>query len=136
MLHRGSGLCVLAVALVAAGCGGGPGAAPAAGPTAVTGAALGEANTVVVRYDADGDGSADLLTLDTATAPFAVVEALLGSPGGGGSDATAAWRGRTIDPRIAEALADHLAGSFPDGEEVDLDLTDSLGRPVTVTVFE
>jgi hypothetical protein len=120
---------LLAAALVPA-CGGGGGAAPpvAAAPLAR------EAGTVVVRFDATGDGHPDLLTVDTAAAPFAVVEALEGRADGGASDATAAWQGRALDPAVAEALAGHLAGPVGDGP-AEIEVVDQ-GRTFTVTVFD
>jgi hypothetical protein len=91
---------------------------------------------VVVRFDQDGDGYPDLLTLDRTETPFTVVEALRGTADGGTVDATGALAGRTIDPAVSDTLAAYLAESIEVASEQELVAVDSQGSSVTLTVYE
>lgn len=124
----------LAVALFG-GCGGGgdgDSALPAGGGSSP---ALSKITEVVVRYDHDGDGNPDVLTLDASVDPFEIVEALEGTDAGDAVDATEVLKGRAIDPAISTALANHRAESFEIDVEIDLEVQVD-GVPVTVTVIE
>lgn len=128
-----SGTALLALVLLAAGCGGG-GGTPAGGQPPLD--AL-EQNTLVVQMDENGDNELDLLTLDVSESPFVILEALYGLPGGDFDDVTPALRGKAIDPSVSGALATYV-GSSPGGvgERTELDVTNANGDPVKVVVFE
>jgi hypothetical protein len=91
---------------------------------------------VVVRYDQDADGNPDLLTLDKTETPFTVVEALAGTDDGGSVVVTEKLGGRPIDPAISDALASYLAESLEVASETDLEVVDSSGSEISITVFE
>jgi hypothetical protein len=134
------GVLLGALAVAACGAGGGGDGTDATGgtdgtdPNPVT--TTGTADLVVLRYDVDGDGLADVVTLDTGESPYAVVEALLGTETGGTVDGTAAVAGRPVDPAIAAALAEHLASAAEVGSETELLVQVESGETVPVTVFE
>ncbi len=124
---------LVAAALLAAmwgGCGGGGGAA-SPGPAPVA-----QNETVVVRYDRNGDDLPDLMTLDRSREPYVIVASLDGTADGGALDTTDLLRGASIDPAISHALALYLGTSYKAGAETDLDVADSTGRERKVTVFE
>ncbi len=117
-------------AAVWGGCGGGGGAA-APGLVPVS-----QNETVVVRFDRDGDDLPDLMTLDRSKEPYVIVASLDGTADGNALDTTDLVRGLPIDPAISRALALYLATSYRAGAETDLDVADSAGRELKVTVFE
>ena len=88
---------------------------------------------VVVSYDINNDEDPDTLTID---ADGTIVEALETTAGGATVDTTDIRKGEAIDPRIAEAIAAHLAASIDLASETRLDVVDSSGRTVNVRIFE
>jgi hypothetical protein len=142
-MKRDRALGTFVLALVCAGllgCGGGGGGGSDPETTLPPGGG-GDGGTppgeyVVVRYDHDGDGNPDLLTLDRTESPLVVVEALRGTDDGGSVDATKDLAGQTLDPSVSEALSAYLAESFDIASETELDAVDALGNRVTLTVFE
>jgi hypothetical protein len=129
--HRGKGALV-ALALLAAGCGGA--SSPEGGdPPDLTGL---EQQTLVVQMDQNGDNELDLLTLDISESPFVILECLYGVPGGDFVDATPSVRGLPMDPSISGALAIHMGDSLDVGSRTELDCTNAAGDPVKVVVFE
>jgi hypothetical protein len=133
---------LLAASIAACGGGGSGGTVPAGSDdgaddgTPVTTQEAGEADLVVLRYDLDGDGVEDLVTVDTGESPYTVVEALLGTETGGTVDATVAESGRAVDGAIAAALSEHLADAAAVGDGTELLVESDEGETVTVTVFE
>ena len=123
-------LCVCAVFLAACGGGGGSSNGGPSGPVPV---AQNEGG-VVIRLDRNADGVADLVTLDTTT--FEITEALDGGAGGGSIDVTDLLKGTALDPAITEAVSNYLANSIDLASETQLELQDSKGNAVLVTVFE
>jgi len=97
---------------------------------------LAQEQQVVVRYDYDGDGNPDHLTLDTTKTPYTIVEALGGTAAGVPLDMTGALKDQPIDSAISDALATYMAGSLGVASEVALDVTDTGGRELTVTIYE
>jgi len=137
--HSLAGIIGTALLLAAVGCGGGGGGGGgAAGPSGSTGApqSASEDDQIVVGYDFNQDQQLDVLTLDSTTSPFRIVSAFEGTSGGGFVDATAQRAGQAIDASISDALATYLAGSIALGEDTEIDVVDSAGRDVTVTVYE
>jgi hypothetical protein len=117
------------------GCSGGGGGGGSSGGTgSMAGAA--EDDQVVVGYDHNNDQQLDVLTLDSTTSPFRIVTALEGTPAGGFVDRTAQRAGQAIDTSISDALAAYLASSIALVEDTEVDVVDSVGRDVTVTVYE
>ena len=108
------------------------------GGGATTGAPIAAApqNQLVVELDMNGDDVPDVLTLDTSAVPFRIVEAIQGVPNGSPFDATAAFAGQPIDAALSDALAKHLTDSLNVASRTELELIDSIGRTVPVTVFE
>jgi len=92
--------------------------------------------TVVVRYDRNGDDLPDLMTLDRSKEPYVIVASLDGTADGNALDTSDLLRGLPIDPAISRALALYLGASYKAGAETDLDVADSTGRDLKVTVFE
>ena len=133
------GLAALALALFACGGGGGGGGGdggPTQAPEDVSPPAeSGPQELVVVRYDYDGDGDEDVLTLDKTTSPYTIVEALTGTATGEAVDATEALAGRPVDPAVSEALARYLAETVEIASEHELDVPTATGD-LTITVFE
>ena len=95
-----------------------------------------QATPLVVEIDVTGDETPDVLTLDTTETPFRIVEAIQGVQNGKPIDATGLLAGQTIDPDLSEALAKHLADSLNVASRTELELVDSQGRTIPVTVFE
>jgi len=93
-------------------------------------------NQLVVELDMNGDNEPDILTLDTSETPFRILEAIQGVPNGEPLDATGAFAGQPIDAALSDALAKHLADSLNVASRTELELIDSIGRTVPVTVFE
>lgn len=118
------GVALIAISLVA--CGGGGAEAPAPTTSVVP-----QESQVVVRLDLNGDQDPDLLTLDTSRTPFTIVTALEGAV-----DTSDIRRGQPIDAAVSDALANYLVDSFGVGAERELEVVDTAGHPVTVTVFE
>lgn len=135
------GIAVLALTLFACGGGGGGGGGASDGgltdePADITPPAETEPQElVVVRYDHDGDGDQDLLTLDATQSPLTIVEALEGTDSGEAIDATAALAGTPVDPAVSEALTRYLADSVALASEHELDVATAAGD-ITITVFE
>jgi hypothetical protein len=123
---------LVALALLAAGCGGSGGSAPGGGGPQTQ--ALGQ--TLVVQLDQNGDSELDLVTLDISESPFVILECLYGMPGGDFNDVTPAVRGLPIDPAVSGALATYVGGSFGVADRVELDVTNTNGDPMKVVVFE
>ena len=88
---------------------------------------------VVVSYDINNDEDPDTLTID---ADGTIVEALETTAGGATVDTTGLRKGQAIDPRIAEAVAAHLAAAIELASETRLDVVDSSGRTVNLRIFE
>lgn len=122
-------LAICACAALLAACGGGGDTLPAAAASDP----LAQSEQVVVRYDLNGDDELDTITIDR---DGRIVEALESAAGGDPVDTTDARRGQAIDPRIAEAIEAHLSNSVAVASETRLDVVDSMGRTVPVTVFE
>jgi len=123
------------ILLLLTSCGGGREDALSSSVSKLTGAAAPCASQVVVRLDWDQDGHTDVLTLDTSTNPLVVTDALRGTADGGGVDATAAWRGRSVGPVLNDTLQLYLARSMSVASQTDLDVV-LYGKHITVTVIE
>lgn len=121
---------LLCAALVAA-CGGG--GADAVGPVTPTPQAQQPGQQVVVSYDINNDQHPDTLTID---ADGTIVEALESTGGADPVDTTDIRKGQKIDVRIAEAVAAHVAESVALASRTQLDVVDSNGNTVPVTVYE
>jgi len=119
---------LLCVAFLAA-CG--SGSDPAGAPGDI--AALPQQDQVVVSYDLNGDEFPDTLTIDLSGT---ILEAIESTAGGEVRDATDLLQGQKVDPAIADAVAAHIANSVALASGTRLDLLDSSGNAVTVTVFE
>jgi len=128
-------LSALALALAAGCSGGGSGAPPAPTPDSLALGAIAR-DEVVVEMDLDGDGSSDLLTLDTSRDPIVIVEALLGTDGDEPIDATATYLGRALDPAVANVVAAYLSDSLGVAERTDLECLDAAGDPIPLALFE
>jgi len=87
---------------------------------------------VVVRLDINGDSDPDLLTVE----PDGTIVAALESTGGDPVDTTDLRKGQQIDAKVAEAIAAYLSQSVELASETQLDVVDSKGATVSVTVFE
>ena len=98
--------------------------------------AVAQENQVVVRYDHDGDGNPDHLTLDTTTTPYRIVEALGGTGAGVPVDLTAVLKDQPIDPAVSDAVEAHRASSLGVASETTLDVVNQSGEQVTVTIYE
>jgi len=117
-----------------AACGGGEDGATRLGADG-GGSLTANPDEIVVRYDEDHDALLDVVTLDVSQDPCVIVEALQGTADGDWVDATATWRGRTIDSRLSDALRLYRASSFSVASETELEVL--LGQePITVTVIE
>ena len=87
---------------------------------------------VVVRLDINGDDDPDLLTIETDGTIVAALE----STGGDPIDTTDLRKGQRIDAKVAEAIAAYVSQSIELASETDLDVVDSTGATITVTIFE
>lgn len=124
------GLAAAAMVLVACS-GGGSSSSRTAGVTSD----IAEEEHVVVQYDEDQDGNLDVLTLDPAAEPLAIVAGLRGTDLGDLVEAPE-LEGKAVDGAIADALRDYLASSLELDAQTELEVTDSLGRQLTIVVFE
>lgn len=133
---------VLAAALVGCGASGTATPAPEITTTPPTGNTGGgqvasvAQDRLVVQLDYNGDDAPDVLTLDTSSTPFEVVEALEGTPGGDPIDVTDVLSGQTIDPEVSRALAEYLANSFSVATRTELDVRDANDQLITLVIFE
>ncbi len=109
--------------------------APAPSPTPPPVTSVPQAQEVVVRFDRNGDGQLDLLTLDV-TDDLKIVSALDGSAVGDPIDVTPVLKGTELDPEIVRALKTYLANSLEIASETQLDVVDQNGATVTITIFE
>ncbi len=87
---------------------------------------------VVVSMDINGDDDPDLLTIETDGTIVAALE----STGGDPLDTTDLRKGQQIDVKIAEAIAAYVSQAVELASETRLDVIDSTGATVSVTVFE
>ena len=116
---------LLSAALMAACSGGGVDPVAVAPPLSLQ-------EQVVVQLDINGDDDPDLLTVETDGTIVAALE----STGGDPVDTTDLRKGHKIDPKVAEAIAAFVERSVELASETRLEVVDSAGLPVTVTVFE
>lgn len=116
-------------------CGGSKDVAPSAPQVKSASGAPTAPALVVVRCDWNGDAISDVLTLDTSRNPLVIDEAIRGTADGGGTDATAAWRGSEVEGALNDALQLHLAHFRSVASQTDLELVLD-GVLVTVTVIE
>ncbi|MHC4956746.1 MAG: hypothetical protein ACYTGN_00125 [Planctomycetota bacterium] len=124
---------LLCIALLAA-CGGGTDAVVGPGDTApVVDEPAIQTQRVVVTFDVNGDERPDTLTIEQ---DGTIVEAVESTDGGGPVDMTDVRKGEKIDGKIADAVAAHVARSIDLASETRLEIVDSNGRTVTVTVYE
>lgn len=134
-----AGALIGALALAAAGCSGGGGTSatmsvappPPASPT--PGSSDGQ---FVVAYDYNNDEQLDLLTLDSTVSPMKIVAVFEGTAGGGMTDQTTARAGQPIDPKISDALGTYLSSATEIASGTEIELTDSAGVTVNLTVYE
>ena len=124
---------LLCLAVPFAGCSDGTSASAGASTRGRT--ATDAERLLVVRFDFDGDGFDDVLTLDVARAPYRVVEAIRGRQQGVFEDVTERWAGRGIDASLQEALGAYLERSFAVATETTLEVV-SNGQPILVSVIE
>ena len=87
---------------------------------------------VVVSMDINGDDDPDLLTVERDGTIVAALE----STGGDPIDTTDLRKGQKIDAKVAEAIAAYLSSTVELASETRLDVVDSTGATVEVTVFE
>ena len=120
----------LLCAALCAACGGG---ADVIGAATQSPQAQQTGQQVVLSYDINNDQHPDTLTID---ADGAIVEALESTGGADPVDTTDIRRGQRIDVRIADAVAAHVANTVALASRTQLDVVDSNGRTVSVTVYE
>ena len=113
-----------------AGCGGDDPAPAAEVSTSLLQQRLG------VEYDQNADGELDVLTLDTTTTPYRIVEMLQGMPAGAPMDVTPVMYGAEIDPGISAALANHLGNSINVRTRTEMNVRNQLGESATIVVYE
>lgn len=87
---------------------------------------------VVVSLDINGDDDPDLLTVE----PDGTIVAALESTSGDPIDTTDLRKGQKIDAKVAEAIAAYVSNTVELASETRLDVVDSTGATVSVTVFE
>ena len=87
---------------------------------------------IVVSMDINGDDDPDLLTVEADGTIVAALE----STGGDPIDTTDLRKGQKIDAKVAEAIAAYLSNTVELASETRLDVVDSTGVTVSVTVFE
>lgn len=123
--------CLFLIAILAACTGG---AVDVAGTTTAPPLApeIQDQGQVVVRLDINGDDDPDLLTVETDGTIVAALE----STGGDPIDTTDLRKGQRIDAKVAEAIAAYVSQSIELASETDLDVVDSTGTTITVTIFE
>lgn len=127
---------VVLLPLMLTACGGGEDAGPTERSDAARrGGRLPHKAALVVRYDFDQDDHADVLTLDATQRPLRIVEALQGGARGAFVDATARWRGRSIDAELDAVLHTYLERSLSVASETPLEIQ-VRGRPVLLSVIE
>jgi hypothetical protein len=117
---------LLCVALLAACSGGGGETIAATSPPQTL------RDQIVVQFDINGDEDPDLLTVEKD----GTIVASLESTGGDPVDTTDLRKGTKIDAKVAEAIAAYVDQSIALASETRLDVVDSQGATVTVTVFE
>ncbi|RME76130.1 MAG: hypothetical protein D6776_01785 [Planctomycetota bacterium] len=126
------GVSAAAALLLAVGCGGGGSGSSAHNMTAQ---AQSQEDSVVVGYDATGNGSLDYVTLDLSSVPVRIVALLEGDGQGSYVDRSDTYAGRAVDDKIAQALQDYQTNSDEIAIETTLQLTDANGDPLTVVVY-
>ncbi len=126
-----------ALLVAAAGCGGGGGGTSGSSVKTTPPSPASTDGQFAVQFDYNDDEHQDMLTLDSTVQPMRIVSVMDGGPNGTFTDTSAALRpGQSIDASLSSGLATYLANSIDVGSGTEVQIRDSMGRDVTVTVYE